>query len=96
MQTDGPTDSPITYHPLVREPPIEAAWSHFAEDARRQFAARAAVAARHLRLVEEHRDLDELISYLDDSLAPDDALLSRLKKRRLALKDAIARIESPG
>jgi hypothetical protein len=107
MHSDGKSDLQLALHPVVRElpltrrhfirepPPSEATWGHITEDARRQFVARAAVHARHLRLVEEHRDLDELISYLSDSLAPDDALLARLKKRKLSIKDEIARIETP-
>lgn len=42
----------------------------------------------------EHRDLDEIIARLADK-APFDLLqLQRLKKRKLLLKDQIARLES--
>lgn len=45
-------------------------------------------------LKSEHRDLDDVISRLGDRLASDQLQLQRLKKRKLALKDLIARIES--
>lgn len=41
----------------------------------------------------EHRDLDEAISALEDRPLPDQLMMKRLKKQKLALKDAIARIE---
>ncbi|MEM1342687.1 MAG: YdcH family protein [Pseudomonadota bacterium] len=41
----------------------------------------------------EHRDLDEAIGALEDRPLPDQLMLKRLKKQKLALKDAIARIE---
>ncbi len=45
------------------------------------------------RLREEHRDLDEAIKAVEERPAPDMLTLRRLKKRKLALKDEIARIE---
>ncbi len=42
----------------------------------------------------EHRDLDEVIEVLVDSHHPDDMKIRRLKKRKLRLKDMIARLES--
>ncbi|MEQ8368244.1 MAG: DUF465 domain-containing protein [Roseicyclus sp.] len=42
---------------------------------------------------EEHRDLDEAIEALHFAINPDQITLRRLKKRKLALKDQIARIE---
>lgn len=42
----------------------------------------------------EHRDLDAAIAHLHDSVHVDQLRLRRMKKRKLALKDAIARIES--
>ncbi len=41
----------------------------------------------------EHRDLDEAISALQDTQRADQLRLSRLKKRKLALKDKIAQLE---
>ena len=41
----------------------------------------------------EHRDLDDAIAALDDAGRGDALALRRLKKRKLALKDEIARIE---
>ena len=41
----------------------------------------------------EHRDLDDAIAALHDRTTADQLALRRLKKRKLALKDQIARIE---
>lgn len=47
-----------------------------------------------LRLLRhEHRDLDEAILALEATVRCDMLALRRLKKRKLALKDQIARIE---
>jgi hypothetical protein len=53
-----------------------------------------AIRARKARLVEEHRDLDALIVVLAHAHASDDALISRLKKRKLSLRDEIARADA--
>jgi hypothetical protein len=48
------------------------------------------------RLIElrmEHADLDSLIDRATDDPAADDLALRRLKKRRLLLRDQIARLE---
>lgn len=42
----------------------------------------------------EHRDLDVAIEHLAAAIGRDEIQLTRLKKRKLQLKDAIARIES--
>lgn len=42
----------------------------------------------------EHRDLDEAVAALATDPWPDQLRLSRLKKRKLQLKDAIAKLES--
>lgn len=42
----------------------------------------------------EHRDLDEVIARLSDAVPFDQIKLQRLKKRKLVLKDQIARVES--
>ena len=44
-------------------------------------------------LIEEHRDLDSAIAAMAKSGASDQLQLTRLKKRKLQLKDQIARIE---
>ena len=44
-------------------------------------------------LVQEHRDLDAAIAALIATGANDQIQLTRLKKRKLQLKDQIARIE---
>lgn len=41
----------------------------------------------------EHRDLDEAIHALSEQARADQLTLRRLKKQKLALKDAITRIE---
>jgi hypothetical protein len=45
------------------------------------------------RLREEHRDLDAAIVALEDASVQDRLQIQRLKKRKLALKDQIGRIE---
>ena len=47
---------------------------------------------RQLRI--EHRDLDEVICRLSLDLHIDELALKRLKKRKLMLKDQIAKLES--
>ncbi len=50
-----------------------------------------------LKLMElkvEHRDLDEVITRLMQAGPVDQLMVSRLKKRKLQLKDVIAKIES--
>jgi len=42
----------------------------------------------------EHRDLDEVITRLAETVDPNEVQLRRLKKRKLALKDQIAKLES--
>ncbi len=42
----------------------------------------------------EHRDLDATIERLASGIGRDELQLSRLKKRKLLLKDNIARLES--
>ena len=42
----------------------------------------------------EHRDLDEVIAHLIATGHPDTMRIQRLKKRKLKLKDTIARLES--
>jgi hypothetical protein len=51
----------------------------------------------HRRLIElriEHADLDSLIDRLAEERPLDDLALRRLKKRRLLLRDQIARLEA--
>ena len=47
---------------------------------------------RELRI--EHRDLDDIINRLQMDLYINEVQLRRLKKRKLMLKDQIARLES--
>lgn len=46
------------------------------------------------QLKSEHRDLDDVIARLTNDPAPDRLQLQRLKKRKLLLKDQIAKLES--
>ena len=45
-----------------------------------------------LKLKQEHRDLDSAIDALEESGRADQLQLKRLKKKKLSLKDEIARI----
>lgn len=45
-------------------------------------------------LRQEHRDLDTAIAKLQVDLSNDDLAIKRMKKRKLQLKDQIARLES--
>ena len=47
-----------------------------------------------MSLIVEHRDLDEIINRVFDEHIEDDVRLRRMKKRKLALKDEIAMLES--
>jgi len=42
----------------------------------------------------EHRDLDLAIGRLHENIAADELAIKRFKKRKLQLKDTIARLES--
>ena len=55
-----------------------------------EVAARAKLA----ELMQEHRDLDSAITALQDLGTPDVLALSRLKKRKLQLKDEITEINN--
>jgi len=56
--------------------------------------SQAALRERLEELRLEHRDLDEVIAHLVDDPCLDQIRLSRMKKRKLLLKDIIAKIES--
>ncbi|HET8899846.1 MAG TPA: DUF465 domain-containing protein [Rhodanobacteraceae bacterium] len=53
----------------------------------------AAIATQLIELRQEHRDLDQAIARIAAN-SVDELQLTRLKKRKLRLKDAIARLES--
>jgi hypothetical protein len=53
----------------------------------------AQVNARILALETEHRDMDKAIEHLGRTGYPDELGLKRLKKRKLAIKDEIARLK---
>lgn len=54
----------------------------------------AAIAERLAELRMEHRALDEAIARLSESSYVDQLQITRLKKRKLYLKDTISRLES--
>lgn len=45
-------------------------------------------------LMSEHRDLDDVIARITEEVPFDQLQVQRLKKRKLQLKDQIARVES--
>ena len=49
---------------------------------------------RIITLQQEHRDLDDAIAALVDKGVYDQLLLQRMKKRKLALRDLIGRLET--
>ena len=53
---------------------------------------REQILARIGALEVEHHDLDDVIARLSDNPAQDQLQLRRMKKRKLALKDTIARL----
>lgn len=60
----------------------------------RQDDEHADLASQLVQLRQEHRDLDVVIAQLVAAAGNDQLRLTRMKKRKLALKDAIARLES--
>ena len=54
----------------------------------------ARIAQRLAQLRLEHRDLDSAIARLQADIEADELSVKRLKKRKLQLKDNIARLES--
>ena len=54
----------------------------------------ARLAQRVIELRLEHRDLDAAIERLQGDVDTDELTVKRLKKRKLQLKDAIAKLES--
>jgi len=57
-------------------------------------AAQLDLRARIAELRTEHRDLDEAVARLTEDPWPDQMRITRMKKRKLQVKDAIARLES--
>ena len=53
-----------------------------------------AIKQRLAALKSEHRDLDDVIAQLAASPTADQLQIQRMKKRKLALKDIMARLES--
>lgn len=87
-ETDGPeTSSQVSY---IGERPAN-------DEKGRSFETREAqrkrLSAAIARLRQEHRDLDAAIISLEASVHADQLQLKRLKKKKLQLKDEIARTE---
>ncbi len=57
-------------------------------------AEQSSISRRLVELRLEHRDLDTAIARLQADIEADELAVKRLKKRKLQLKDAIARLES--
>ena len=53
----------------------------------------SALASQYVQLTQLHHDLDYMITALSFQPSHDELLVARLKKRKLRLKDEIARIE---
>lgn len=53
----------------------------------------AEINARILALETEHRDMDKAIEHLENTGYPDELGIKRLKKRKLHIKDEIARLK---
>jgi len=51
---------------------------------------------RYVDLTQQHHDLDYLITALSGLVAYDELLVARLKKRKLQIKDEIARVAAAG
>ena len=56
-------------------------------------AKRVELVERIVRLRVEHRDLDDMIGRLGDRVDVDDLQVTRMKRRKLLLKDQIAWLE---
>ncbi len=54
----------------------------------------AVISQQLMELKTEHRDLDVAIARLQADIQADELTVKRLKKRKLQLKDQIARLES--
>lgn len=52
------------------------------------------IAQTLFELRREHRELDALVTHLQSTGFRDELQITRMKKRKLLLKDAIARLES--
>lgn len=52
------------------------------------------IAQKVVELEIEHRDLDDVIKRLEDGIYVDQLQLKRLKRKKLLLKDTIARLKS--
>ena len=51
-----------------------------------------ALRVRHVELLQSHHDMDDAVARLSESGMCDELLLARLKKRKLQIKDELARV----
>jgi hypothetical protein len=73
-------------------PDATLAWRERCDQASGPAPGVLAGAALQASLAQEHRDLDEIIAVLSQYSPLDGSLISRLKKRKLHIKDEIARL----
>jgi hypothetical protein len=81
-------------NPTSADAGVSTSWERLALGARRLISSDGDIRARKTRLAQEHRDLDDLIAVLADELGTDEALITRLKKRKLCIRDEIARADA--
>ena len=79
---------------LIVSAPAAFGRLHVAPHASAFLKANPDVAQKIAELRVEHRDLDDAIAKLVDDAEADEVAIKRLKKRKLWLKDCIARLES--
>jgi hypothetical protein len=84
--SDRPATPPLT---VVESPSLVRVVSSDPEVPEEERVARSRLA----QLRQEHRDLDAAIDALLSSSNPDQLQLTRMKKRKLSLRDLIAKVE---
>jgi hypothetical protein len=65
-----------------------------AEESLAEEAEVAAIQAELAGLRQEHEDLDAAVSALEAAALPDQVRIARMKKRKLVLRDQIAKLEN--
>lgn len=80
--------------PTPRDKVGRLAGNEAAEIARDMNEDEKALRRRLEELLSEHRDLDDVIAHLIQTRPFDQLQIQRLKKRKLSLKDQIARVQS--
>jgi hypothetical protein len=94
MHSDGkPKNLNSSSSLSARPPPQWGGWQRYAVETPEMAAELLFAQTRQVRLAEEHRDLDQMITLLSGRITVDETLIARLKKRKLSIKDEIVRIE---